>query len=143
LVYVTSRTLQDGAVDTQYYHFTTDADEATVRAVLAPVSERCELTFFDAQHPQVTDPGAYIHVVHMVNRWIAQCGNTGWSSSWVPVTEDQATRYLLLCIPFHSPPNAQYVTLTEPSNWRQRGQVSTWRWNSFRRYLKRRLAGPA
>ena len=150
LVHVASGKLAYIDVDRHSYEFGTDANYETVRAILNCVSDQRELTFFDAEHPQLSDPGAYISVVRSTavtrpppagpDGLLAQRGNHGWSSSWIPVTESEAERYLLLCIPFHTASSAEQITFTEPSNWRRRRSVSRWRWNSFRRYLNKRLA---
>ena len=150
LLHVASRELAHSDVDQHSYQFSSEANYETVRAILSCVSDLRELTFFDAEHPQFSDPGAYISVVRSTavtpgppggpEGLLAQRGNHGWSSSWIPVTEPEAERYLLLCIPFNMASSAEHITLTEPSNWRSRRSVSRWRWNSFRRYLNKRLA---
>jgi hypothetical protein len=150
LVHVASGKLAFSDVDRHSYQFGADANYETVRAILSCVSDRRELTFFDAEHPQLSDRGAYISVIRSTavtrpppagpDGLLAQRSNHGWSGSWIPVTEDEVERYLLLCIPFHTASSAEHVTFTEPSNWQSRRSLSRWRWNSFRRYLNKRLA---
>jgi hypothetical protein len=125
------------------YQFTPDAGYDTIRALIACITDVRELTFFDAEHPQLSDPGAYVHVVRPPGGLLAQCGNHGWSSSWIPIGQDEAERYLHLCIPFHTGPDAEQITFSEPSNWQRRRSVSKWRSASFRRYLNKRLKGAA
>ena len=150
LVHVESGKLAYVDADRHSYQFSTDANYETVRAILSCISDQRELTFFDAEHPQFSDPGAYISVVRSTSvtraapapadGLLAQRSNHGWSSSWILITEDEAERYLLLCIPFHTAPGGERITFTEPSNWRRRRSVSRWRWTLFRRYLNKRLA---
>lgn len=61
LVYVTSRAFSDIGVEHHYYTFAPDATMDAVHALLNAVSDVRELMFFDAEHPQISDPGAYIH----------------------------------------------------------------------------------
>ena len=143
LIHVASRRLAGTDVDQHSYHLNADADSETVRLLLACTTDLRELTFFDATHPQLSDPGAYVHLVRSPDGLLAQCGNHGWSSSWIPIEQAEAERYLRLCIRFHIPPDAEQITFTEPSNWRTRRSVSRWRWASFRRYLKKRLKSAA
>jgi hypothetical protein len=150
LVLVASGKAAGSDVDSHSYKFGTDANHETVRAILSCVSERRELTFFDAEHPQFSEPGAYISVIRSTavtrpapagpDGLLAQRSNHGWSGSWIPVTDDEVEQYLFLCIPFHTASTAEHITFTEPSNWGTRRSISRWRWNSFRRYLKKRLA---
>lgn len=140
LVSVASRTLPGIDVHQHSYQFTGDATDITVRALLAGVSEARELTFFDPGHPQRTEPGAFISLVRSPEGLLAQAANHGWSSSWVPIGQDEAERYLQLCMPFHTQPQSEQLVFTEPSNWRQRGSVSKKMSGSFRSFLAERLA---
>jgi hypothetical protein len=140
LVHIASHKLVGIDVDQHGYQFTPHADQDTVRVLLACISDVRELTFFDAEHPQLSDPGAYISIVRSSEGLLAQCANHGWSSPWIPIAQDEAVRYLHLCMPFHTPPSSEQLTFTEPSNWRRRRSVSKWRWSLFRRYLNKRLA---
>ena len=140
LVHIASRKLTGIDVDQHCFQFTAGANQDTVRALLASISDVRELTFFDAEHPQLSDPGAYISLVRSSEGLLAQRANHGWSSAWIPIAQDEAVRYLQLCMTFHTQPSSEQLTFTEPSNWRRRRSVSKWRWSSFRRYLNKRLA---
>lgn len=141
LAYVASRKLPDVDAYQHCYQFTIDADDETVRGLLACISDVRELTFFDPEHPQLTDAGAYISMVHSPEGFLAQAANHGWSSSWVPIEHEEAERYVRLCVPFHIQPQSEQIVFTEPSNWRRRRSVSRSRWAPLRRYLNKRLAG--
>lgn len=144
VIYVGSRTLPFINVHQHSYQFTPDADDETVRQLLTYITSARELIFFDAHYPPPGDPGAFVFVVRSGDDWLARSGNHGWISSWIPIEQAEVERYLHLCIPCHTPPEGQLITINDPSNWRQKRQsVSTWRWNSFRRYLNKRLRGAA
>ena len=134
-----SRALPGIHVVQHEYRFTAEADGETVSAVLSCVSGDRELTFFDAEHPQLSDPGAYISLVRSPDGLLAQSGNHGWPSRWIPITEQEAQRYLQACIPYNCGFESELLTFSQPSNWRKRRSVSRSRWNSFRRYLNKRL----
>lgn len=141
LVCVKSQRHADSQLRRDSYQFTADATSTTVEALPSVVSEVCELMFFDAEHPQISDPGAYINLVRSPDGLLAQSANHGWSSSWIPITHEEAARYLRLCMPFNTPPSKHCVIIWEPSNWRMRRSISRWRWASLRRTLNKRLKG--
>lgn len=139
VVFLESRTLPGIEVEQHYYQFTGEADRDTVLAVLVRVSADRDLIFYDAEHPQLTEPGAHITLVRSPDGLLAKSGGHGWSSRWVPITDQEAERYLESCIPYNSEPASERLTFSQPSNWRRLGSVSRSRWNSFRRYLNKRL----
>ncbi|MCP4168480.1 MAG: hypothetical protein GY759_21660 [Chloroflexi bacterium] len=52
------------------------------------------LHFYDHFHPQLTDPGAYVAVRKLSDRFAYQLGNHGWHSDWKSTSLSRISRYL-------------------------------------------------
>ncbi|MDV6374442.1 hypothetical protein [Deinococcus arenicola] len=58
---------------------------ARCAALLGAVQPGQELAFYAADHPSVSDPGAYIRVQCHGQILLRQAANHGWSSDWLRV----------------------------------------------------------
>lgn len=67
------------------------------------LSERGSIFFYDAEHKQISDPGAYVTIERVPGEaavdleFIARYANHGWSSDWFPISRREAVEYLWMC----------------------------------------------
>lgn len=58
------------------------------------IPNKFQLCFFDYFHPQVSDPGAYVYVQKVNNKFIFQLANHGWSSYWKEIELESLVDYI-------------------------------------------------
>ena len=66
-------------------------------ALVDLVDDDLRLLFFDAEHPQRSDPGLYCYLQRVDGELYAQGANHGWSYPWLRITDSSAARWLWLC----------------------------------------------
>ena len=139
ITHVGSHTTPGSVLVQHSYKFEATADDKTVVRLLREVTEKRDLTFFDADHPRLSDPGAYITLVRSGRQLLAMRGNHGWSSSWIAISDEEAARYLTMCIPFNGPSADESVTTFEPIDPLKRAGVDRSLKSDFRAFLDARL----
>ncbi len=125
------------------YWVAPDADMETVRALLRCVTPTRDLLFVDEGPPHLQgDPEAefFILFVGHSDGLLAQRGTHRWTSDWIPVSTEEAERYLEMCVLFGVRQHAREVRFSEPADPFRRGKINPAPDSGFRLYLNRRLA---
>ena len=71
--------------------------QASAAALVAAIEDDSRLLFFDAEHPQRSDPGLFVSLQRRDGALFVKGANHGWSYPWVPIAEPDAVRWLWLC----------------------------------------------
>lgn len=77
--------------------FAKRAKRAAAVALVANIGEGKRLWFYDQQYDSPSDPGAFVLLLRTEGKLLAEWRNHGWSTDWLPLTEEQATSYLWAC----------------------------------------------
>jgi len=81
--------------------FAEGATVDTAREMIEEMDDGETIHFYDHDHPTLSDPGAFVSIHRHDGALYAMCGNHGWISKWIPVTDPEAVRYLHACAPYN------------------------------------------
>lgn len=124
------------------YWVAPDADIETIRALLRCVTPTRDILFVDEGPPHLSgDPDAefFVLIVGHEDGLLAQRGTHRWASDWIPITAEEAERYMELCLLHSVSANSKEIRFKEPSNPLGRGKINPVPDSGFRVYLNRRL----
>jgi deazaflavin-dependent oxidoreductase (nitroreductase family) len=71
--------------------------DVALKSALTTLADPFELSFYDADYPSISDPGAYIHIRRMGEGYQMFRGNHGWSSGWQPTTAESILAHMRQC----------------------------------------------
>jgi hypothetical protein len=82
--------------------FDNNANEQTVTRLIDGIPPEAEFMFYDRDYPSPSDPGAFVSIKRVENRYTMKRANHGWSDGWKPISFENLVSYLSKCIEYNT-----------------------------------------
>jgi hypothetical protein len=89
--------LCDSAASRIAFGFNDQTTLETIREIVVGLPKGWQFLFFDRDYPSGSDPGAWVEVERIGQRFRYRRGNHGWTGKWEFHTPDEVADYAFQC----------------------------------------------